>query len=68
MTVEDLGYKPGVVKQAKFEFSPLVKVFNKGLQKEDEKEGLLKRFKNMENKNEEQLKKLNIKVEDIRYD
>ena len=68
MTVEDLGCKPGVAKQAKFEFSPLVKVFNKGLQKEDKKEGLLKRFKNMENKNEEQLKKLNIKVEDIRYD
>ena len=68
MTVEDLGCKTGVAKQAKFEFSPLVKVFNKGLQKEDKKEGLLKRFNNMENKNEEQLKKLNIKVEDIRYD
>ena len=30
-TGEDLGYKPGVVEQAKFEYSPLGKVFNKGL-------------------------------------
>ena len=27
-TGEDLGYKPGVVEQAKFEYSPLRKVFN----------------------------------------
>ena len=27
---EDLGYKPGVVEQAKFEYSLLGKVFNKG--------------------------------------
>ena len=27
---EDLGYKPGVVEQAKFEYSLLDKVFNKG--------------------------------------
>ena len=26
-TGEDLGYKPGVVEQAKFEYSPLGKVF-----------------------------------------
>ena len=31
LTGEDLGYKPGVVEQAKFEYSPLGKVFNKGL-------------------------------------
>ena len=27
---EDLGYKPGVVEQTKFEYSLLGKVFNKG--------------------------------------
>ena len=53
---EDLGYKPVVVEQAKFECSPLRKVFNKGLEKEDEKEGLLKRLKDIQGKNKEQLK------------
>ena len=38
------------------EYSPLVKVFNKRLEEEDKKEGLLKRLKNVEGKNEEQLK------------
>ena len=28
---EDLGYKPDVVQKAKFEYSPLGQVFNKGL-------------------------------------
>ena len=28
-TGEDLGYTPGVVEQARFEYSPLGKVFNK---------------------------------------
>ena len=54
LTVEDLGYKPGAVEQAKFEYSPLGKVFNKGLEK-DKKEGLLKQLKSIEGKNEEQL-------------
>ena len=53
MIGEDLGYKPGVVEQAKFENSPLGKVFNKGLEKEDKKEGFLKTSKNTEDKNEE---------------
>ena len=48
LTSKDLGYKPGVVEQAKFEYSPLRKVFNKRLEKEDNKEGLLKRLKNIE--------------------
>ena len=56
LTDKDLGYKPGVVKQAKFKYSPLGKVFNKGLKNEDKKEGLLKKLKNIEDKNEEQLK------------
>ena len=55
LTGEDLGYKPGVVEQAKFEYSLLGKVFNKGLEKEDKKEGLLKRLKNIEGRNGEQL-------------
>ena len=55
LTGEDLQYKPGVVEQAKFEYSPLGKVFNKGLEKEDKKEVLFKRLKNIEGKNEEQL-------------
>ena len=33
----------------------LVKVFKKGLDKSDKKEGLLKRLKNIEGKNEQQL-------------
>ena len=33
MTGEDLGLKPSTVEQAKFEYSPLGKIFNKGLSK-----------------------------------
>ena len=51
LTGEDLGLKPSTVDQAKFEYSPLGKVFNKGLSEEDKKEGLLKRLKNIEDKN-----------------
>ena len=36
-TGEDLGYKLGVVEKAKFEYSPLGKVFNKGLDESDKK-------------------------------
>ena len=46
---EDLGLKPSTVEQAKFEYSPLGKIFNKGLDKDDKKEGLFKRLKNIEN-------------------
>ena len=46
MTGEDLGYKPGAVEQAKFEYSSSGKVFNKGLKLHDKKEGLLKRLLN----------------------
>ena len=56
LTGEDLGLKPSTVDQAKFEYSPLGKVFNKGLSEEDKKEGLFKRLKNIEGKNEKQLK------------
>ena len=53
---EDLGYKPSVIEQAKFLYSLLGKIFYMGLDKDDQKEGLFKRLKNIEDKNEEQLK------------
>ena len=53
---EDLGYKPDVIQKAIFEYSPLGKIFNKGLDESNKKEGLLKRLKNIEDKNKEQLK------------
>ena len=55
LTKKDLGYKPNAFEQAKFEYSPLGKVFTDGLNKSDKKEGLLKRFKNIETKNNNQL-------------
>ena len=55
LTGEDLGYKPSVIEQAKFDYSPLGNIFNKGLKEEDKKEGLFKRLKNIEGKNEELL-------------
>ena len=59
LTGEDLDLKPSTVE--KFEYSPLGKIFTKGLKEEDKKEGLLKRLENIEGKNEEQLKQLKIK-------
>ena len=58
LTGEDLGYKPSVIEQAKIEYSSLGKIFNKWLDVSDQKEGLIKRLKNIEDKNEEQLKLL----------
>ena len=49
LTGEDLGYRPSVLEQTKFDYSPLGKVFNKRMgDKDDKKEGLLKRLKNIE--------------------
>ena len=48
LTGEDLNYKPSSVDQAKFDYFSLSKFFKK--------EGLLKRLKNIEGKNEEQLR------------
>ena len=66
LTGEDLGLKPNTIEQAKFEYSPLGQISNnplgqisnKGLSEDDQKEGLFKRLKNIEDKNEEQLKLL----------
>ena len=55
LTGEDLGLKPNTIEQARFEYSPLGKIFNKGLSEDDKKEGLFKRLKNIEDKYEKQL-------------
>ena len=58
LTGEDLGLKSSTIEQAKFQYSPLGKVFNRGLDKDDKKEGLFKRLKIIEDKNEEQIQLL----------
>ena len=55
LTGEDLGYRPDPVQKAKFEYSPLGQVFNKGLTTDEKSEGLLKRLKNTEDKTDNQL-------------
>ena len=66
LTGEDLNYKPSTVDQAKSDYSPLDKFFNKGLKEQDKKEGLLKRLNNIEDKIEEQLKAIESKNENIK--
>ena len=39
LTVEDLGYRPGVLEQTKFEYSPLGKILIKGWIKMIKKKG-----------------------------
>ena len=64
LTGEHLGLKPSTIEQTKFEYSPLGKIFTKGLEKEEDKnERLLKRLKNIEDKNEKQLKAIEDKNE-----
>ena len=55
LTEKDLGYKPDAFEQARFEYSPLGKVFIDGLDKSDRNEGLLKRLKNIEDRNNDQI-------------
>ena len=55
LTKKGLGYKPNAFEQAKFEYSPLGKVFTDGLDKSNRKEGLLKRLKNIEDRSNNQL-------------
>ena len=55
LTKKDLGYKPDAFEKAKFEYSPLGKVFTDGLNKSDKNEDIFKRLKNIENKNNNQL-------------
>ena len=79
LTGEDLGLKPRTIEQAKFEYSPLGKIFNKGLSEEDKKEGLFKRLENIKDKSDELLNtfntnnkapknKINIQSKNIIYD
>ena len=63
LTGEDLNYKPSTVEQAKFDYAPLSKFFNKGLKEEDRP---LKRLKNIEGKSEQQLKAIKSKNENIK--
>ena len=55
LTGEDLGYKPSVFKQAKFNYFLLGNTFDKGLEKDDQKEGTFKRLGNIKDKTEELL-------------
>ena len=59
LTGEDLDLKPSTVPQAKFEYSPLDKIFNKELSEDDKKEGLFKRLENIKGKNKELVKAFN---------
>ena len=59
LTGEDLDYQPIAVEEAKFEYLPLGRVFNnRGI-----KERLVKRVKNIEDKNEELLKAIKGKTD-----
>ena len=58
-----MEYKPSVIKQAKFDYSSLGRTFNRGLKDEDKKEGLVKKVKNIGDKNEELLKTIKGKTE-----
>ena len=58
MTGEDLEYKPSVFEEAKFDYSLLGNIFTKGLDKDDQKEGFVKRLENIKDKNEELLNAL----------
>ena len=46
---EDLDLKSSTIEQAKFEYSPMGKIFNKGLNEDEKKEWLFKRLENLEN-------------------
>ena len=62
LTGKDLGYKSGSLEQAKFEYSPLGQVFNKGLEKDDKKDGVLKKLEQLKNKTECKRKRLEIET------
>ena len=56
LTGEDLGYKPSVLEQPKFDYFPLGNIFNKVVGKDDQKERLFRRLENIKFKKEELLK------------
>ena len=53
LTGEDLDLKPSTIEQTKFEYSPLGKIFDKGLSEDDKKWGILRGIKNIKDRNEE---------------
>ena len=53
LTGEDLDLELSTVEQAKSEYSPLGKIFNKWLSEDDKKEGLFKRLDNIKDTNKE---------------
>ena len=61
LTGKGLDLRPSTVEKAKFEYSPLGKIFNKGLSEDDKKEGLLKRQKILKAKMKYSYKQLKIK-------
>ena len=62
LTGEDLGYRPDPVQKAKFEYSPLGQVFNKGLDSSQKSEGLLKRLKTLKTRLIINWKQLKVKI------
>ena len=56
LTGEDLSYEPSALEQARFYYSPFSNFLNKGSKEEEKKEEPLKMLKNIEGKNEQQLK------------
>ena len=57
MTGEDLDLKPSTIEQTKLEYSPLGKIFNKGLNEDNKKERLFKMLENIKDKNKELINK-----------
>ena len=58
LNVEEVGYKPRVLEQAKFDYSPLGTVFTKRLDKDDQKEVLFERLRNIKGKTKELLEEI----------
>ena len=50
-----MGLKASTIEQTKFEYSPLGKIYNKALDKDDKKESLFKRLENIKDTNLTQL-------------
>ena len=71
LTGEDLGYKPSLGEQAKFDYSPLGNIFSKGLDKDDQKEGIFKRLGNIKDENQQLLNAFSVAAKnqsDFNYD
>ena len=65
LTGKDLGLEPSTIEQTKVWYFPEGKVFNKGLDKDDQKEGLFKRLKNIENAQKNKINSKNKKDGEI---